>query len=161
MSDDDGRSDGTVDDDTTGDAQAHPKKQWLRPAIPAHLFGGRARTSTVLLCALWLVLFGVFVYASPAADGGANRDSRSIQQQAPQTSVPSYQPQPQWEPTTNAPTTSTAPTTTPELTPSELPSTTSSEPQPTTRGGMFPPFVLPWETPEQTPQTTEPPPQNN
>ncbi|QNG19361.1 hypothetical protein G4H71_18235 [Rhodococcus triatomae] len=122
--------------------------------FPPYLFGGKVRTSTIVLCLLWLVVFTFYIYLNP--DAGTEQDSRVGP--VPQQTTEQYVPEP----------TETAPTTTPTPTPTPTDTTSPQSPEPggnpgetgtgttttTTPGGLFPQFVPPWETEETAPPST-------
>ncbi|MCQ4121375.1 hypothetical protein [Rhodococcus tibetensis] len=121
--------------------------------LPAKLFGGRVRTSTLVLCVLWVVLYTLYTSLNPPEDSGqapppAPTISTPVpsEEPAPVTTLPSSTSETPTE-TTDVTTTITA--TTPESTPgSTMPSQST---QPTTTL----PFGLPQLFP--APATPSPP----
>lgn len=121
--------------------------------IPARLFGGRVRTSTLALCILWLGLYTLHAYLNPEVESVEGPVLGPAVTTSEPARVPTYEP-------TTTETTQELPTTTvtvPEPT-LEMPSITPSEQTPTTTSSSPLPFgippILPGPAGVETPTTT-------
>ena len=139
---------------TTAPAQGAPSRgRWHLSRLPSHL--GRARTSTLVLSALFLAIGALYLNIRPEVPSATPTSGTSVEQPAPAPTTTPPAPETTSEPpptteaptTTDAPATTTAPTETPEPTEPATPEettepTTSAVPPPTSRAGT-PPTTTP------------------
>jgi hypothetical protein len=109
---------------------------------PGHMFGGRVRTSTVVLILLFIGVASIyFSYRDDTyEDSRKNHSPQTVYVPVPQQPAPPRT-------VTYTPTPTTTETTTPETTPSPTPTTTTS-----------PPFQLPCLVPQLCPSSSTPTP---
>ncbi|MFC9837105.1 hypothetical protein ACFVKB_25300 [Rhodococcus sp. NPDC127530] len=122
--------------------------------LPAKIFGGRVRTSTLVLCILWVVLYTLYTYLNPAEEVVQGPVAPAVvpTREAPlqETTLPTSEIETTTESTSETVTTTE---TTPEPTPQETAPTGTSQvtSTPTLPFGIPNPFPPP---PTGTPPTT-------
>lgn len=111
------------------------------PHIPSHLFRGRVRTSTLVLCLLWLGMWVGYLYLNQPEDAPPQSvvisNTPYVPYVPPADAAPTHQP----TPTTTVPTETPAGTTTPGAGTTTTPGGSAPQTTVTTTDGL--PFDLP------------------
>ncbi|MFE5701665.1 hypothetical protein [Rhodococcus koreensis] len=130
--------------------------------LPAKILGGRVRTSTLVLCILWVVLYTLYTYLNPAEEVVQGPVAPAVvpTREAPiqETTPPTSEFETTIESATEtATTTESTPEPTPEQTAPTGTSQVTSTPTPTLPFGIPNPFPPPQTTTSSVPTTSATP----
>ncbi|OBI81608.1 hypothetical protein [Mycobacterium asiaticum] len=131
----------------------HKRRDRGERRAPSHLFGGRVRTSTLVLIVAFLALWWTYETYSPREEP---RSTTPPSQVVPPGFVPD--PNYTWVPRTRVqqPSTSVTPTQTPTPTTTPPPPTTTTTTTPLIQLPCIPPFCTPTSTPSPNPPPPAP-----